>query len=234
MSRFIVKYASESEGFGYIPSWKRHQFINGKEAASGLPDPSHCQQVSAFDSRAERVEDGSATPCVKEGEGREREGKEKDRERKGSEEHVAIPPELAETGIDPNTMARGLCERLSLSRQMGPGSVYMAVCDLAQIEEKRGGDLETLCTRMVEAYQAWMKEGGLSYRWGPAKFFGDGWWDKPETWPRQNGNSQQDKAAQRNKKWEEFDAKENHDAIDSNESAVQGSLPGVPAVARRS
>lgn len=121
--------------------------------------------------------------------------------------------------IDPNMMARGLCERLNLSCQMGPGSVYMAVYDRAQIEKQRGGDLETLCQRMVEAHQSWMKES-LKYRWGVAKFFGDGWWEKPETWPRKDSPSQSEKAAIRNQKWKEFMAKEDGDA----DSRVESNL----------
>ena len=116
-----------------------------------------------------------------------------------------------EMAIDPHMMARGLCERLGLSRQMGPGSVYMAVYDLAQIAVKRSGDLEALCDRMVEAHQTWMCED-LSYRWGVAKFFGDGWWDKPETWPRKDAPSMRDKAAQRDQKWDKFMAKDGDNA----------------------
>ena len=51
------------------------------------------------------------------------------------------PNPLVQPAIDANIMARGLCERLNLSCQMGPGSVYMAVYDRAQIEKVRGGSL---------------------------------------------------------------------------------------------
>jgi hypothetical protein len=36
---FVVKYACLSENYGYIPTWKKHQFVNGKEASSVLPAP---------------------------------------------------------------------------------------------------------------------------------------------------------------------------------------------------
>lgn len=140
-------------------------------------------------------------------------GREGNSEGKGT---VCLPtnrPKPSGITIDPHMMTRGLCERLGLSRQMGQGSVYMAVCDIAQVEEVRGGDLENLCDRMAEAYQMWMQEE-MKYRWGAAKFFGDGWWNKPETWPRKNDNSPPDKAARREQKWEEFEAKENDNEIE--------------------
>lgn len=88
------------------------------------------------------------------------------------------------TTIDANMMARGLCERLNLSRGMGRGTVYDAVYDLALQEEKRGGDLEELCDRMEKAYMALMKAAPtLGHApWGPAKFFADGHWNHPERW----------------------------------------------------
>lgn len=36
---FIVKYEYGGSEFGYIPSWKKHQVINQREAQSKLPDP---------------------------------------------------------------------------------------------------------------------------------------------------------------------------------------------------
>lgn len=209
---FIVKYGSEPEAFGYIPSWKKHQYVNGKEAQSQLPDPSDLQSVDAFATRGERVEDANGTHGVKERKGKEGDGN-------GTEGQPTTRPEPAKTGIDPNMMARGLCERLNLSCQIGPGSVYMAVYDRARIEETRGGDLKRLCDRMVEAYGAWMRED-LKYRWGAARFFGEGWWDRPETWPRKSGDSPPDKAARRDEKWKTFMETEDEDAHEGTESTV--------------
>jgi hypothetical protein len=127
--------------------------------------------------------------------------------------NVDLPTNSPGISIDPHMMARGLCERLQLSRQMGQGSVYMAVFDIAQIAAKQDGDLANLCDRMVEAYEKWMQQE-LEYRWGPAKFFGEGWWDKPETWPRKKEHLPTDKATRRDEKWKEFDAKENDNEID--------------------
>ena len=95
--------------------------------------------------------------------------------------------EKPSTGINANMMARGLCERLNLSRGMGKGTVYEAAYDLALQETQRGGDLEKLCERMVEAYQRWMSTDGLEYRWSPAKFFAEGHWLHPEQWPLKGG-----------------------------------------------
>ena len=99
------------------------------------------------------------------------------------EEREALKP-FNSLSIDPNQMARGLCERLNLSRGMGKGTVYEAVYDLGNLEQKRGGDLEALCDRLESAYQQWMAVPDLEYRWGVAKFFAEGHWQHPDSWPR--------------------------------------------------
>ena len=67
---FVVKYASGGEDFGYVPSWKRNQFINGKEQPSNLPNPSIKQQVDATMTCESRANDATATNGVKEGKGK--------------------------------------------------------------------------------------------------------------------------------------------------------------------
>ena len=99
------------------------------------------------------------------------------REREEREEKRGLP------GIDPNQMARGLCERLRISRGMGKGTVYEAVYDLAMQEAGRGGDLEALCDKMEDAYQRWMAEP-IEYRKGVGKFFAEGDWCHPELWAK--------------------------------------------------
>lgn len=78
---FIVKYESGGRVFGCIPTFKDHQVINNKEAASKLPAPS-AQDLERYwlinesVTRGERVDDALATPLSKvqgEGKGRERE-----------------------------------------------------------------------------------------------------------------------------------------------------------------
>jgi hypothetical protein len=71
---FVVKYTLGTEVFGYIPTWKSHQFINNKEPQSNLPNPHDCQQVDASVTREYRVDDASSTRGVKEGNGREWKG----------------------------------------------------------------------------------------------------------------------------------------------------------------
>ncbi len=106
-------------------------------------------------------------------------------------------------------MARGLCERLNLSRQMGPGSAYMAVYDIAQMETERGGDLEKLCDRMVQAYSAWMEEApNLEYQWGVAQVL----WEMaggtdPLLLGRARAIIQWPTKQRRDQKWEEFMSK---------------------------
>jgi hypothetical protein len=70
-------------------------------------------------------------------------------EGKGSASLPLDRPESSLMAIDPNMMARGLCERLNLSRSMGKGTVYEAVYDLALVEAAKGGDLAALCERMA-------------------------------------------------------------------------------------
>lgn len=69
---FIVKYASSSDEFGYVPSWGKHQIINPREKASAMPKPDKDQQdrrvLDACSTRDDACTQG------KEGKGREEEG----------------------------------------------------------------------------------------------------------------------------------------------------------------
>lgn len=71
---FIVKYSFEGQFYGYIPSWKDHQFINNKEPESGLPEPVEVlsiEECDALSTREPRVDDALSTRGVKEGKGKE-------------------------------------------------------------------------------------------------------------------------------------------------------------------
>ena len=71
---FVVKYASNGESFGYIPSFNKHQVVNNRESPSELPAPNENNILT----RAPRVDDACPTPLVQdqgEGKGREQEGK---------------------------------------------------------------------------------------------------------------------------------------------------------------
>lgn len=67
---FIVKYTSNGEDFGCIPSFKKHQIINNRESESELPEPAISLVIDASNTREPR-EDHADT-----GEGKGREGKE--------------------------------------------------------------------------------------------------------------------------------------------------------------
>lgn len=70
---FIVKYASEGEEFGHIPSWRRHQVINNRERESELPEPN---ENNTLPTREARDADASATRHGNyQGEGKGKEGK---------------------------------------------------------------------------------------------------------------------------------------------------------------
>lgn len=69
---FIVKYRVGNEWFGCIPSWKKHQFVNPREAASEIPDVSVSDELDALITRDSRVDDASHKERKgKEGKGRE-------------------------------------------------------------------------------------------------------------------------------------------------------------------
>ncbi len=72
---FLVKYEHEGQHFGAIPSWKDHQFINNKEPQSHIPEPVYFVEVDASVTRGPREEITSSTRGVKEGKGKEGEGR---------------------------------------------------------------------------------------------------------------------------------------------------------------
>ena len=82
---FILKYAFETEVFGCIPSFNRHQVINNRERPSELPDPFNCNVIDASATREARVEHASKE---------EGKGKEGNKERKGreGEQGAALAP----------------------------------------------------------------------------------------------------------------------------------------------
>jgi len=71
---FIVRYASDTGEFGWIPSFPRHQVINNRERDSELPNPNECKGSDACGTREPRVDHAGKA----EGKGKEgnKEGKE--------------------------------------------------------------------------------------------------------------------------------------------------------------
>lgn len=73
---FLVKYEVSGEDYGYVPSWKQHQFVNGKENQSSIPNPPKNQLDDANLTRGSRVDDALTTDGVKERKGKEGKGRE--------------------------------------------------------------------------------------------------------------------------------------------------------------
>lgn len=73
----IVKYTDGTNFYGYIPSWKEHQRINGNEAPSTICSPADAQLLPSCSTDVQQVSNSSATVVPQEGKGRERKGKER-------------------------------------------------------------------------------------------------------------------------------------------------------------
>lgn len=103
---------------------------------------------------------------------------------------VSVPVSVQ---IEPEMMARGLAERLGVSLGYGPGSFNTAVTEVAQAEQKAGRNLEDLAVEMEAAYRFYEQEKpNLRIQWGTAKFFGDGHWRNPDSWPRKQKSRNQE------------------------------------------
>jgi hypothetical protein len=95
---FLVKYENAGEVFGYIPTWRKHQFINNREAASELPEPPLIQSIDASSTR--EIRDDHAILTRLEGKGKEGDiGKEGE-----ARERATEPPP------DPDSFPEGLSE----------------------------------------------------------------------------------------------------------------------------
>lgn len=75
---FLVRYASQDEIYGCIPSWSKHQYVNNKESQSSIPPPLQNQSLDARFTRESRDVDATITRGVKERKGKEGEGERKD------------------------------------------------------------------------------------------------------------------------------------------------------------
>ena len=84
---FLVRYRVDDAWFGWIPTFRKHQIVNGKEKNSELPGIDQAVEVmdnrkdkekqlyrNASTTRAPRVNNACATPSIKEGKGKEGKG----------------------------------------------------------------------------------------------------------------------------------------------------------------
>lgn len=95
----IVKYASDGQEFGFIPSWHEHQVINNRETGSSLPAPTETSIETTTSTREARVRHASGTDEEREehaaqGEGKGREGKDASSRALVAEDLSDVPTEL--------------------------------------------------------------------------------------------------------------------------------------------
>lgn len=90
---FVVRYTSDGDEFGYIPTFLKHQVINNKESKSILPVPDESLYLSMTSTRESRVSHAMVTPLFKDqGEGKGKEGKGREKEGEGKEIYVEQKP----------------------------------------------------------------------------------------------------------------------------------------------
>jgi hypothetical protein len=168
---FLVKYTSptdEKELFGYIPSWKKHQFINNKEPKTQIPEPPLNQHVDACETRG-----------VKEGKGKEGDTRVGDAsDDPSSEEH---PEELS-----PSMVASGVLDDLQLSGR----ELRVVLDDICRLAMKAGTSADDLRKSLVASWQDYeLAKPKLGYTLGPQRFFGDGIWRNRDGWPLKEGQT---------------------------------------------
>jgi hypothetical protein len=176
---FLVRYASptdESELFGFIPSWKKNQFINNKEPKSHLPEPLVSQQLDACPTRDSRVNDASTTRGVK--------------ERKGKEEEDASGTRAeddTEKPISSSMVSSAVLNELQLAGM----ELRVVLDDVTRMAMSAGTSADDLRTALVSAWLDYEEaKPRLSYTWGAKAFFGEGHWRNKRGWPWKPGEEQ--------------------------------------------
>lgn len=97
------------------------------------------------------------------------------REGKGSDE-----------GITPDMVARGVLEDLRLAGR----DLVLNLESIARVEMRGGLSADKVRQAMVAAWQLYEKaKPSLEFAKGPAKFFGDGDWRNPKSWPKKKNTS---------------------------------------------
>ena len=140
---FLVKYASATGEFGYIPSWKHHQFVNGKEPKSDIPEPLAVDHNHASATREPHVKDASVTRGVKEGKGREGKGRE---DASATREENRRPPD-ADSGSE-LAAANWLLEELGV---VADNSVRRIAAESIRLLAREGGTVQTASEYILAA-----------------------------------------------------------------------------------
>jgi hypothetical protein len=189
---FLVKYESAGEVYGHIPTWRKHQFINNREAASEIPEPPSIQSIDASITRHCRVDHASDTRL---------EGKEIGEGDKGREGDAR---ERAGQSIPDSADARILCETVGIFPVRQQEEIHRLMLTHAKATSRSGSEC---IAHMAARWAEYQVEGpSLEWQYGSAhKFFMSGKWDTPDTWPRAKvgGSKSQEK-----ERWEQFKADE--------------------------
>lgn len=94
---------------------------------------------------------------------------------------VSVPVSLPEKPVDACMFASAVL----LECRIGGRDLRMVLEEIGRAEAAHGEDLEALAE---QASRAWVEycaaKPMLEYAWGALKFFGEGYWKTPETWPR--------------------------------------------------
>lgn len=172
---FVVKYASQGDTYGLIPSFTRHQVINNRERASGHPSIEDADEVFPSESgdlneSNQRVDDASVTRHgnIKE-EGKGREGKGTGREQEGKGNGKARVNESVRAMIDllPGLSEESANEYLSFRKAkkapLTPGAWKKIASEIKKSGLSPDDALNTAMARGWQGFEsAWLSQGGSS------------------------------------------------------------------------
>jgi len=104
-------------------------------------------------------------------------------------ENPKSPQVPIKSEITSHMVAKGVIEELMLAGK----DLAVNLEAIAQAELKRGGNPDDIRDRMIAAWRLYEQEKSkLEYVKGPAKFFGDGDWRDPKSWPYPKGSRKKD------------------------------------------
>ncbi len=179
---FLVRYTLNGEEYGYIPSWKKHQFINHREAASILPQPVQNEHVDASGARQARVDDVTATREPREQDARATVGVREGKEYREGGRHGRVTDEGE---ASPGTLARAVMNDLGIHGRDLPIALEALVKSQSRLPNY---DPEELRSRLVHAWKNYKHAmPKLKFAQKPENFFGGSTWDDPRCWPWKDG-----------------------------------------------